>query len=131
MIALDTNVVRLLVRDDEAQTEQAAVLVRDNDVLLTTSVLLETEWVLRSKYRASRAAILNGLRRLTALDRLTVDHPATAARALDWFEAGLDFADAVHPASSVAAAELATFDREFARRAASLGARPTVRGLQA
>jgi predicted nucleic acid-binding protein len=127
VIALDTNVVvRLLVRDDEAQTARAATLVRDNDVLVTTSVLLETERVSRSKYRAPRAAILTGLRRLTALDRLTVDQPSTAARALDWYEAGLDLADALHVASSGAATGFATFDREFARRAADLGTRPPV-----
>jgi predicted nucleic-acid-binding protein len=127
VIALDTNVVvRLLVRDDEAQTDRAAALVRGNDVLLTTSILLETEWVLRSKYRASREAILTGLRRLIALDRLTVDQPTTAARALDWFEAGLDLADALHLASSAAAAGFATFDQELAKRAARLGTRPPV-----
>src|SRR5215212_7131812 len=63
MIALDTNiVVRLLVRDDPVQTAQAATVVRDNRVLLTTSVLLESEWVLRSRYRVQRSSIVEGLR---------------------------------------------------------------------
>jgi predicted nucleic-acid-binding protein len=56
MIALDTNVVvRLLIRDDPAQADLAAQLVRGNQVLLTTTVLLETEWVLRSRCRVPRS----------------------------------------------------------------------------
>lgn len=128
MIALDTNIVlRLLVRDDPVQTQRAAAIVRDLPVLLTTSVLLESEWVLRSHYRVPRAAIAEGLRRLMDLDQLTLDHPTTAARALDGFEAGLDFADALHLAASHAASEFATFDRALAHRAGVLGLVPRVR----
>lgn len=128
MIALDTNVVvRLLVRDEPAQAAQAADLVAGNEVLLTVSVLLETEWVLRSRYRVSRDTILTALRRLIGLDQLTLDHPAAATRALDLFEGGLDLADALHLALSAAATEFATFDRKLARRAGALKLAPAVR----
>lgn len=128
MIALDTNIiVRLLVRDDPAQTAQAAAVARDNRVLLTTSVLLETEWVLRSRYGVPPASIAEGLRRLIDLDRLTLDHPTIAARALDGFEAGLDFADALHLAASHTATEFATFDRALAELAGAVGLAPPVR----
>lgn len=128
MIALDTNVVvRLLVRDDPAQTDEAASLVAGNEVLLTTSVLLETEWVLRSRYRVPRTTILVALRRLIGLDQLTLDQPAVATRVLDLFEGGLDFADALHLALGTAAAEFATFDRKLARRAGELALTPAVR----
>lgn len=128
MIALDTNVVvRLLVRDDPAQTAQAAALVAGNEVFLTTSVLLETEWVLRSRYRVPRTTILVAPRRLFGLDQLTLDHLAAAARALDLFEGGLDLADALHLALSAATAEFATFDRKLARCARELGVAPAVR----
>ena len=119
--------VRLLIRDDPAQADLAAQLVRGNQVLLTTTVLLETEWVLRSRYRVPRAAIADALRRLIDLDRLTVDHPTIAARALDAYDAGLDFADALHLAASHAATEFATFDRALARRAATLALAARVR----
>jgi predicted nucleic-acid-binding protein len=128
MFALDTNVVvRLLVRDDPAQTAQAAAVVRDKPVLLTTSVLLETEWVLRSCYRVPRATVADGLRRLTDLDQLTLDHPVIVAQALDGFAAGLDFADALHLAASHAATEFVTFDRALAQQAGVLGLTPPVR----
>jgi predicted nucleic-acid-binding protein len=96
-------------------------------VLLTTTVLLETEWVLRSRHGASRQSILAGLRLLIGLDRLTLEQPLVVMRAIDWFKAGLDFADALHLASSRTAAEFVTFDQTFARRAARLGSKPPVR----
>jgi predicted nucleic-acid-binding protein len=127
-MALDTNfVVRLLVRDEPAQTDLAAAAVRGQQVLLTTSVLLETEWVLRACYRVPREAIARALRQLVDLDGLTLDQPATARQALDGFEAGLDFADAPHLAASRAASEFVTFDRKLARQAAALGLSPRVR----
>jgi len=54
MIAVDTNVVvRFLVRDDPKQAARAAELIRDNQIWISKTVLLETEWVLRSLYRFS------------------------------------------------------------------------------
>ena len=102
-------------------------MVRNDDVLLTTTVLLEAEWVLRSRYGVSRRLIHAGLRRLVDLDRLTVDQPTVADRALDWFEAGTGFPDALHLAYSAAATEFATFDRKLGRQATRLGAKPPVR----
>jgi predicted nucleic acid-binding protein len=39
------------------------------------------------------------------------------AKALNWFEQGLDFADALHLASAGNAKQFATFDRKLARQA--------------
>ena len=51
MIAVDTNiVVRLLTKDDPSQYQKAYHLFDKNDVLITDSVILETEWVLRFAY---------------------------------------------------------------------------------
>ena len=41
----------------------------------------------------------------------------SVARALAWHEEGLDLADALHVASSGAAARFATFDEKLAKRA--------------
>ena len=83
--------------------------------------------MLRSRYRVPRATIADGLRRLTDLDQLMLDHPMMVARALDDHEAGLDFADALHLAASHAATEFVTFDRGLAHRAGALGLAPPVR----
>jgi predicted nucleic-acid-binding protein len=63
MIGLDTDVlVRFLVRDDARQFERARRLIRGETdrgepVLISLLVLLETEWVLRSRYTLSKAEI--------------------------------------------------------------------------
>ncbi len=55
MTAVDTNiVVRLLTGDDARQAAQAAALFRSEDIWLSKSVILETEWVLRSSVPFSR-----------------------------------------------------------------------------
>jgi len=64
MLGLDTNVlVRFLVRDDAEQFERARQLIRrevgrGEPVLVSLLVLLETEWVLRSRYALPKADIL-------------------------------------------------------------------------
>src|SRR5271165_3450212 len=56
MLAIDTNlVVRYLVGDDPGQAARARSLIDNNDVFVCTTVLLETEWVLRSVYGFSAA----------------------------------------------------------------------------
>ncbi len=114
MIALDTNaVVRLLADDDPQQSRRAAVLIEGNSVFVPLTVLLETEWVLRSVYSLSRDAVLRGLRNFLGLQNVTAEAIGRVARALSWYEQGVDFADAIHLASAVEAeAEaFATFDR--------------------
>jgi predicted nucleic acid-binding protein len=70
-IAIDTNVlVRPLVRDDEAQFQAALRLIdlaasTDQRVLITHCALLETEWVLRSRYRLDKSNIPRALVRRT------------------------------------------------------------------
>jgi predicted nucleic-acid-binding protein len=62
MLGIDTNVViRLIISDDAEQTRRARKLVdqalgRDEPVLVSPLVLLESEWVLRSRYGFNREA---------------------------------------------------------------------------
>jgi predicted nucleic-acid-binding protein len=56
MISVDTSVVvRLLTGDDQAQFERAKVLFAKESIIITTSVILECEWVLRYAYHSSFA----------------------------------------------------------------------------
>ena len=51
MLAVDTNVVvRYLTGDEVEQFAKAKALIDGEDVFVCTTVLLETEWVLRSLY---------------------------------------------------------------------------------
>jgi hypothetical protein len=64
MIGLDTNVlIRFLTRDDEDQFQRAQRLIRreagtGDPLLVSLLTLLETEWVLRSRYKLTKMEIL-------------------------------------------------------------------------
>lgn len=128
MIAVDANVVvRFIVDDDPDQAGRATELLRAGNVLITRTVLLELVWVLADTYELGRIEIARVVRELLSIDGVVVDDWNVVLRALDWFEKGLDFADALHLASSATATELVTFDRAFVRRTTRLGASPPVR----
>jgi predicted nucleic-acid-binding protein len=120
MLAVDTNiVVRYLARDDSAQTAKADALLRTQQILLLKTVVLETEWILRYRYGFDREGIVVALRTLSGLPNVRLEDAPVVAQTLDWFAAGMDFADALHLASSHTA-EFVTFDRKFAAKAAKL-----------
>jgi predicted nucleic-acid-binding protein len=128
VIALDTNVVvRFLTRDDPGQAMRAKALIETGAAFVPRTVVLETEWVLRTIYRFKRDAIAAGLTKLLGLPGVEIEDRPTVARALDWCRQGLDFADALHLASSVQAQAFATFDRALQRKARGIaGAVPVV-----
>ncbi|MDD5390409.1 MAG: type II toxin-antitoxin system VapC family toxin [Gallionellaceae bacterium] len=118
MIAVDTNVlVRLLTGDDPGQTKRAAELFRRENILIPKTVLLETEWVLRYSYQLSPPAILAAFQKLLGLPQVTLEDGPAIAEALTRYEAGMDFADALHLASGRAAETFATFDARLKKRA--------------
>jgi predicted nucleic-acid-binding protein len=118
VIAVDTNVlVRYLVEDDPGQTDRAEAVLRRGAVLVPNTVLLETAWVLGTSYRFDRAAIANAITKLLGLPGVGPEDRVTAGQALAWFAQGLDFADALHLASSGRAEAFATFDRALRRKA--------------
>jgi predicted nucleic-acid-binding protein len=121
VIALDTNVVvRFLTRDDPAQASRAKALIETGSTFLPRTVVLETEWVLRTTYRFERAAVTAALTKLLRLPGVDIEDRSTIVRALDWSRQGLDFADALHLATSAQAEAFATFDRALRRRARAL-----------
>jgi predicted nucleic-acid-binding protein len=121
MVALDTNVVvRFLMRDDNEQSKRAENLIENNLLFLSQTVLLEIEWVLRSSYQVSSSDINEKLQDFCSFERLTVEHENAVLDALEWHASGLDFADALHLASSRAADQFATFDSRLRKRALKL-----------
>jgi predicted nucleic acid-binding protein len=118
VISIDTNVlVRLLVADDAQQARRARKLVGGNQVLVATTVLLETEWVLRSAYEFKRADIGLALRRFLGLPNVAPNEPAAVTAALNAYDSGLDFADALHLATVSKAEAFLTFDRRLVKAA--------------
>lgn len=125
MLAVDTNiVVRYLTRDDPRQFAQAVAVIEQADAFVSLTVLLETEWVLRSTYRYRSQRVVQALRGLVGLPRVTIEEAAVADRALQWAEAGLDFADALHLAKALGCEAFMTFDADLVRRASALDSTP-------
>jgi predicted nucleic acid-binding protein len=118
MLAIDTNVVvRFLTRDDPGQAARARALIEREDILLASTVLLETEWVLRSAYGLGRTEVIGALTRFAGLPRVTLDEPIRVAKALAWAEDGMDLADALHLAAADGCEAFMTFDRRMAKAA--------------
>ena len=66
-------------------------MIDAGDVFVSTTVLLESEWVLRSVYGLSRTEVAAALRAFAGLPDLSVENPAVLAEALDCAEKGMDF----------------------------------------
>jgi predicted nucleic-acid-binding protein len=132
VIALDTSViVRVLTRDDPEQTVVASRAMDAEHLWVCKTVLLETEWVLRHRYKLKREVVQGAFRKLLGYRRLEVEDRAVVGRALSWYSQGLDFADALHLASSRAALQFVTFDRELAGAAPKIQDCPSVDLLKA
>ncbi|MBK7794197.1 MAG: type II toxin-antitoxin system VapC family toxin [Betaproteobacteria bacterium] len=100
MLGLDINVlVRFLVRDDEVQFERARKLIKrevaaGRRVFVSQLVLLETEWVLRSRYGLPKDLIIEAVSGLLgATDVRFEDEPAIEEALFLWKDATADFAD--------------------------------------
>src|ERR1700722_10841745 len=111
MHAIDTNVVvRYLAGDHPQQSASARKLIENSDVFVATTVLLETEWVLRSVYGFGADRLVTAIAAFCGLPRVKLEHPPLAAKALAWMAKGLDFADALHLARAEGCEAFATFD---------------------
>jgi predicted nucleic-acid-binding protein len=121
VVAVDTSVlVRLITKDEIAQAARAARLVQKEQVWVAKTVLLETDWVLRSLYGFAPQDVRDALRKLAGLPSVEVEDPLAVAQALSWLDAGIDFADGLHLASRGEAKSFATFDERFAKKTAKL-----------
>ena len=129
MRALDTNVlVRFFVDDaDDAQAAKqrpAAIAVLSERSLVSITVLLELEWVMRGFYELPKRDISRVLRALASIEHVTLEDRDAVLGAIDAFDKGLDFADALHLARSSRASGFATFDQGLAKRAKALSLLP-------
>ena len=134
MRALDTNVLaRFFVDDaDDAQAAKqrpAAVAALSQRAFVSVTVLLELEWVMRGFYELPAKDVLRVLRALASIEHITLEDRDAVLMAVDAFDKGLDFADALHMARSSRASGVATFDRRLARRAKGLALAPPVKLL--
>jgi predicted nucleic-acid-binding protein len=121
MLAIDTNlIIRYLTADHPEQSPKAKALIDSEDVFVCTTVLLETEWVLRSAYGFTSVEVASALRAFAGLPRVRLEDAALIAKALDWTIRGMDFADALHLVKAQGCQAFVSFDRRFARAAKEL-----------
>jgi len=100
MLGVDTNVlVRFLVRDEKAQFEKARKLIKrevaaGRRVFVNQLVLMETEWVLRSRYAVPKNQIIEAISGLLdATDVQFEDEPSIEEALFMWKDTTADFAD--------------------------------------
>ena len=124
MRAVDTNVVvRYLTGDDPDQAARARAAVSAGEVFVSTTVLLESEWVLRSTYGFAGEQVAAALRAFSGLPGVSVENPVLLAEALARTEKGMDFADALHLGAAGHRERFLTFDRRFIETAKHLSLR--------
>jgi predicted nucleic-acid-binding protein len=134
MLALETNILaRYDVRalgPTRAQEEVASATVeRGAQLFVAKTVVLELEWVLRGVYGHPPEDVCRVFERLLALPHGDIEDRAAVEAALANLHKGLDFADALHHASSRACESPLSFDaRGFAGKARRLAMTPPVRG---
>jgi len=117
MIAFDTNLlVRLAVNDDLEQAQIAEDLLNNNEVFISRTVLLETEWILRSVYKNARDNITLFFDSVLSTKNLNVENAYEVSQAIKWYKLGADFADALHLCISRDYL-FHTFDKKFCKSA--------------
>jgi predicted nucleic-acid-binding protein len=121
MLGIDTNVlVRYLVRDDQSQYVRARRLIHrevntGEPVLVSLLVLLEMEWVLRSRYELAKPDIVAVLSSLLQTAELAFeDEPSVEHAIYSWKNSLAEFADCLIDARNrrLGCRATATFDRK-------------------
>jgi predicted nucleic-acid-binding protein len=126
MLGIDTNVlVRYLVGDDRSQYERARRLIHREEnisepVLVSLLVLLEMEWVLRSRYELAKPDIVAAFSALLETAEIVFeDEPSVEHAIYMWKDSQAEFADCLINARNrrLGCRATATFDRKALRLA--------------
>lgn len=124
MVSLDTNVlIRFIVEDDAAQFRLAAGLINKAKAtgdlaLVTTLVLLECEWVLRSAYQLSKAEIFTVLAGLLQAGEVNIENNPELEHALElWGDSAANFANCLILAHrrTLGCSTMYTFDKRASK----------------
>jgi predicted nucleic-acid-binding protein len=119
MLGVDTNVlIRYLIRDNQPQYEKARRLIdrevsKGDPLLVSLLVLLESEWVLRSRYGLPKSEIVAAFSAmLDATDLVFEDEPSIEHAIYLWKDSSADFADCLIDARNLrlGCRATATFD---------------------
>lgn len=110
MKAFDTCVLaRAIVGDDPAQAELAVAQLEVGGFVPLT-VMLELAWLLRSRYRYSRALVAETLADLCLHPALAIASEASMPWVIERIQSGADVADLIHLVASEGCDAFLTFD---------------------
>jgi predicted nucleic-acid-binding protein len=124
MRGLDTNVlVRWILDDDPRQAARVQQLFEEVSeqqlpLFVPSTVMLELEWVLRSRYRFDKSTVLGTFNALLETQELEFQDEPALERALSLYrQASADFSDCLHAGQcgSAGRAPMMTFDETAAR----------------
>lgn len=117
--AIDTNVlVRAVVNDNAAQSARAVALLTGHDIFIPVTVVLELEWVLRSRYAFSPKVVAQAIEKIAALGNVVMGERVAVLAAAARVAQGWDFADALHHALSNGCEDFVTLDADLLKRSA-------------
>ncbi|MDR0578073.1 MAG: type II toxin-antitoxin system VapC family toxin [Candidatus Accumulibacter sp.] len=120
-VAVDTNVLARLATGDDAREHRAvveALATRPWRVFLT--VILETEWMLRSRYGYAPRQFADFVEWMNGSGRIHLEQARTACKAVAYHRAGMDFADALHNIAQADGEPFLTLDKALRRKADKL-----------
>jgi predicted nucleic-acid-binding protein len=128
MIALDTNILaRLVTNDDPVQARQSVALIDAGHALFVPlTVTLELEWVLRGAYALDKVAIVRSFEALLSIRNISFERQSDVQQALQYYQSGFDFADALHHTSAAGCQALASFDQKLKKLATKSKLQPPV-----
>lgn len=99
MIGLDTNIlIRILVKDDEAQANLAMDFIKKNKSLtiINSIVVCELVWVLESCYDYSKDEIINCLSHILKIKQFLIPEKEIIRQSLNLYQkTKIDFSDAL------------------------------------
>jgi predicted nucleic-acid-binding protein len=116
-LAVDTNILaRALTDDGSEHARRALEYFLEHDIFVSDTVLLETEWVLRAGLKVPREKIRSLFAMLLSRPNVIFADRLTARNSVVAYQAGFDFADALHLFAAQDCEAMITYDEDFIRR---------------
>jgi predicted nucleic-acid-binding protein len=115
--AVDANILARYILGDDPEQGRRATVVMAQPCYVALTVLLETAWLLSSRYRIDRETLAATLTDVIMLPTVTIDDPELIGWAIERFAAGADVADMIHIVASRQADAFVSLDEKLAQRA--------------
>ncbi len=113
MHGVDTDIiVRCLTGDNPQQADKVRAVIGQKPVFVPRTVLQEVSGCCAASTTCRRSG---SSQRFVPSLGVSVEDAGLVAKAMDWAEAGMDFADALHLAAAAECEGFLTFDKRFAR----------------